>query len=76
MRVYVGLIMIAHVLSLGFLASYWSVGFGTFLQVSALASHWLKDCANCKLYSMPIPEENDKYRTLSTVIWGNTVLGV
>jgi hypothetical protein len=24
----------------------WSAGFGTFLQVSALASHWLEDCAN------------------------------
>jgi hypothetical protein len=30
---------------------------GTFLQVSALASHWLDDCANC----MPAAEENDKY---------------
>jgi hypothetical protein len=29
------------VFSPGFLASYWSAGFGTFLQVSALASHWL-----------------------------------
>ncbi len=25
-----------------FVASYWSAGFGTFLQVSALASHWLE----------------------------------
>jgi hypothetical protein len=25
---------------------YWSAGFGTFLQVPALASHWLEDCAN------------------------------
>jgi hypothetical protein len=25
---------------------YWSAGFGTFLQVSALASYWLGDCAN------------------------------
>jgi hypothetical protein len=31
------------VLSPGFLASYWSAAFGTFLQVSALASHWLDD---------------------------------
>ncbi len=30
----------------GFLASYWSAGFGRFLQVSALASHWHGDCAN------------------------------
>jgi hypothetical protein len=37
MRVYV---------SAGFLASYWSAGFGTFLHVSALASHWLEDRAN------------------------------
>ncbi len=37
MRVYFGLIMlVARVLSPGFLASYWSGGFGTFLQVSAL----------------------------------------
>ncbi len=36
----------ACVLSPGFLASYWSPGFGTFLQVSALASHWMEDCAN------------------------------
>jgi hypothetical protein len=40
-----------------FLASDWSSGFGRFLQVSALASHWLKDCANF----MPTPEENDQY---------------
>jgi hypothetical protein len=33
-------------LSPGFLAFNWSAGFGTFLQVSALASHWLEDCAN------------------------------
>jgi hypothetical protein len=30
----------------GFLASYWSAGIGTFLQVPALASHWLEDCEN------------------------------
>ncbi len=29
-----------------FLAFYWPAGFGRFLQVSALASHWLEDCAN------------------------------
>ncbi len=55
MQNYVGLIMLA--LSPGFLASYWSAGFGTFLQVSALASNWLEDCANCT----PTPEKNDKY---------------
>jgi hypothetical protein len=38
-----------------FLAFYWSAGFWTFLQVSALASHWLEDCANVT----PTPEEND-----------------
>ena len=37
------------------LDAYWSAGCGTFLQVSALASHWLEDCAN---YT-PTPEEND-----------------
>jgi len=37
--------------------SYWSAGFGTLLQVSALASHWLEDYANCT----PMLEENDKY---------------
>jgi hypothetical protein len=26
-------------------------------DISALASHWLEDCANC----MPTPEKNDKY---------------
>jgi hypothetical protein len=26
-----------------FLASYWPAGFETFLQVSAIASHWLED---------------------------------
>ncbi len=31
-----------RVLSPGFLDSYWSAGFGTFFQVSALASHWLR----------------------------------
>jgi hypothetical protein len=40
-----------------FLAFYWSAGFGTFLQVSALASHWLKDYANFT----QAPEENDQY---------------
>jgi hypothetical protein len=37
----------------GFLASYLSAGFGTFLQVSALASHRQGDFAN---YT-PTPEE-------------------
>jgi hypothetical protein len=41
-----------RVLSPGFLTSYWSAGFGTFPQVSALASHWLEDCENF----MPTPE--------------------
>jgi hypothetical protein len=27
--------------------SYWSAGFGTFLQVKALAFHWLENMANC-----------------------------
>ncbi len=35
-----------HLFSPGFLASYWPAGFRTFLQVSILASHWLKDCVN------------------------------
>ncbi len=43
MRVYVGLIMLARVLSPGFLVSYWSA---EFLQVSVLASHWLEYCAS------------------------------
>jgi hypothetical protein len=37
-----------YILSPHFLASYWSAGFGTFLQVSALASQWLEDCANLR----------------------------
>jgi hypothetical protein len=41
----------------GFLALNWSVGFGTFLQVSALASHWLEDCGNFTQTT----EENDQY---------------
>jgi hypothetical protein len=57
MGVYVGLIMLTGVLSPGFLAFYWSAGFGTFLQVSALASHWLEDCTNFT----PTPGENDQY---------------
>jgi hypothetical protein len=39
------------------LASYWSVGFGTFLQVSAFASHWLEKRVNFT----PMPEENHQY---------------
>jgi hypothetical protein len=50
-------VRLAAVLSPGFLASYWSAGFGTFLHVSALASHWLEDYANI----MPTLEENDQY---------------
>jgi hypothetical protein len=34
-----------------------SEGFGAFLQVSALASHWLENFANFT----PMPEENDQY---------------
>jgi hypothetical protein len=40
MRVYVGLVLLRRVFNPGFLASYWSPGFGRFLQLSALASHW------------------------------------
>ncbi len=39
------------------LALSWSAGFGTFLQVSDLASLWLQDCANFT----PTPKENDQY---------------
>ncbi len=46
MRVCVGLIF---ELSPGFLAFYWSAGFGTFLLVTALASHWLEDCETVPL---------------------------
>jgi hypothetical protein len=46
-----------HVTGPGFLASYWSAGFGTFIQISALTSHWLEDCANVT----PTPEENEQY---------------
>ncbi len=35
-----------RVLNPGFLASCWSAGLSRFLQISALASHWLADCAN------------------------------
>jgi hypothetical protein len=42
------------VLNPGFLASFWSAGFGRFLQVSALSSYWLADCANFT----PTPGEN------------------
>jgi hypothetical protein len=38
----------------GFLASYWSTGFGRFLQVSA---HWLEDCENF----IPTPEGPIQY---------------
>ncbi len=37
-------------LSPGFLASYWSEGFGTFLQVSTLASIWM-DGGLCTFYA-------------------------
>jgi hypothetical protein len=42
----------------GFLASYWSAGFRTFLQVSALFSHWLEDWENFT----PTQEEKKKDR--------------
>jgi hypothetical protein len=54
MRVCVGLTMLT---ACTFLASYWSAIFGRFLQVSALASHWLADCTN---YT-PTPGDNNKY---------------
>ena len=44
-----------HALSQSFLASYWSARFWILLQVSALASHWLEECANFT----PMLEEND-----------------
>jgi hypothetical protein len=52
-------------LSPRFLVSYWSAGFGTFLQVSALASQWLEDCGNFT----PTPEKTDQYsaNTLSAI---------
>jgi hypothetical protein len=48
----------------GFLGSYWSAGFGTFLQVSALASYWLEECAKCS----STPEENNKYTLLQGLL--------
>jgi hypothetical protein len=48
----------------GFLASYWSAGFGRFLQVSTLASHWQQDCANFT----PPPEENNQYNCILSAI--------
>ncbi len=51
-----------------FLASYWSAGFGRFLQVSALSSDWLADCANFTL----TPGENNKYRYSANYSWCNT----
>jgi hypothetical protein len=38
---------------------------GRFLQVSALASHWLEDCANFT----PTPVENDQYRANHSCQW-------
>jgi hypothetical protein len=46
-----------------FFASYWSAGFGTFFQVSTLASHWLEDYANFT----PTAEENS-----ANYSWCNT----
>ncbi len=54
MRVFVGLMFVACP---GLLDFYWSAGFGTFLEVSALASHLLEDCVNF----MSMPEKNDQY---------------
>jgi hypothetical protein len=45
-----------NALSPGFLASYWSAGFGIGTGI-ALASHCLEDCANFT----PTMEENDQY---------------
>jgi hypothetical protein len=45
------------VLSPRFLASFWSAGFGAFLQVLAFAFHSLKDCANFTA----MPGENNQY---------------
>jgi hypothetical protein len=42
-----------RVLSSDFLVYYWSAGSGRFPQVSAIAFHWLEDCANF----MPTPED-------------------
>jgi hypothetical protein len=47
-----------NVLGPGFLAFYWSAGFGTFHQVLALASHWLEYCAT---FTPTPPEENNQY---------------
>jgi hypothetical protein len=44
----------------GFLASYWSAGLGTFLQVSALASYWLEVCANFYTSIKPIHFINEQ----------------
>jgi hypothetical protein len=58
MQVYGGLnMLVVCVLSPCFLISYWSAGFGTFLQVLALAPHWLENFA----YFTPTPEKNDQY---------------
>jgi hypothetical protein len=43
MQVCAALIMVAVRTEFKFPAFYWSAGFGTFLQVSALASYWLDD---------------------------------
>jgi hypothetical protein len=53
--VFIGLLSKRRVLNPGFLASYCSAGFGRFLHVSALASHWLEVCANL----MPTPGKNN-----------------
>jgi hypothetical protein len=60
MRVCVG----GGVLSPGFLASYLSAGFGRFLQVLALASHWLEDCVNFT----PTPEKSYGTNTAPTTV--------
>ncbi len=62
MQVYVGLI--------GIVSSFWSAEFETFLQVSALASHWLEDCANFTVnnYTPHVISRNDKLSSYSNII--------
>jgi hypothetical protein len=59
MRVYVGLIMLACVLSLGLLASYWSAGFGTFSSGSGPCFSLAGGL--CKFYANIALEEIDQY---------------
>jgi hypothetical protein len=59
MRVYVGLIMLACVPSLGLLASYWSAGFGTFSSGSGPCFPLAGGL--CKFYANIALEEIDQY---------------